>query len=99
MSWHLNLEHGYYSRRVHNYLANYANQFGVKDGNQKIILGNIDFNLVDLEEKGLIRIEGNAHYRIIIWYDEPIFYVSTSKENQPRLILNLSYRKSRMEIV
>jgi hypothetical protein len=91
MAWHLNMKHGYYSCRVRKNLTKYTNKFGVKDCNRKIILGTINFDLVDLEKKGLIRIEGNAYFRVIIWYDEPAFYVSLSKENKQKLFLDLSY--------
>jgi hypothetical protein len=92
MTWHLNLKHGFYSRRVSKNVTEYSNQFGVKDlSNQKIKLGNINLDLVDMERKKLIRIEGNSYYRIIIWYDEPKFYVSKSRENEPKYYLNLSY--------
>ena len=91
MAWHLNLKHGFYSCRVPKELAKYSNKFGVKDRNQKIILGDINFDLVDLEKNGLIRIERNTYYRIIIWHDEPAFYVSKSKENERKYFLDLSY--------
>ena len=91
MAWHLNLNHGYYSCWIRKDLTKYSNKFGVKDRHRKIILGYINFDLVDLEKKGLIRIEGNSYYRIIIWYDEPAFYVSKSKENKQKFLLDLSY--------
>jgi hypothetical protein len=91
MAWHLNLKDGFYSRRVRKELTKYSNKFGIKDRNRKITLGDIDFELVDLEKKGLIRIEGRSYYRIIIWYDEPAFYVSKSKYNNKKYYLDLSY--------
>jgi hypothetical protein len=91
MAWHLNLKHGFYSCRVHKSLTKYFNKFGIKDRNRKITLGDISFDLVDLEKKGLIRIERGAYYRIIIWYDEPVFYVSKSKDNNKKYYLDLSY--------
>jgi hypothetical protein len=91
MAWHLNVRHGYYSRRLRRELTSYSNEFGVRDGTQTIILGEINFDLVELETNGMIRFEGDDYYRIIIWYAEPSFYVSTSKENGPRYYLSFSY--------
>lgn len=91
MAWHLNLNHGYYSRRVPNNLAIYTNKFGVKDGNRRIILGDIILDLVELQKKGLIRIERGSFYRIKVWYVGSSFYVSTSRDNGPKHYLDLSY--------
>ncbi|PKN53576.1 MAG: hypothetical protein CVU55_00175 [Deltaproteobacteria bacterium HGW-Deltaproteobacteria-13] len=93
MAWHLNLRHGFYSCKVPKEPTQYSNKFGVKDHDRKIALGDINFDLVDLEKNNLIRIEGNTYYRIIIWYDEPRFYVSKSKDNGPKYYLDLSYPK------
>lgn len=91
MAWHLNLKHGFYSCKVPKKLAKYSNKFGVKDGNRKIILGEIKFDLAELEKNKIIRIERRCFYRIIIWYDEPVFYISTSRDNGPKHYLDLSY--------
>jgi hypothetical protein len=93
MAWHLNLRHGFYSCRIPSNLINYSNTFGIKDRDRKIMLGDITFNLVDLEKKKIIRTEGRSYYRIIIRFDEPKFYISKSKYNQPRYYLNFSYPK------
>jgi hypothetical protein len=50
MAWHLNLKHGYYSCRVRRELTIYSNEFGVKDGNRHIMLGEINFDLDELEK-------------------------------------------------
>jgi hypothetical protein len=92
MAWHLNLEHGYYSTRVPKNPTTYLNQFGIKDGKKKILLGNIDFNLVEMEKDGLIKVEKRKkYYRIIIWYDKPNFYLSTTRGNQNRKYLDFTY--------
>ena len=91
MAWHLNLKHGFYSCRVPKELFKYSNKFGVKDRNRKILLGDIKFDLVELEKNNLIKIERNDYYRVIIWYAEPAFYISKSKDNRPIYYLGLSY--------
>jgi len=54
MAWHLNLKHGFYSCRVPKELFKYSNKFGVKDRNRKILLGDIKFDLVELEKNYLV---------------------------------------------
>jgi hypothetical protein len=91
MAWHLNLRHGYYTTRIRRDWTQYTKKFGIKDGNKQISIGVIDIDLGELEINGIIRIEGDDYYRIVIWYDEPSFYVSLKKENGPRHYLNFSY--------